>query len=184
MTKTITKKPIIATIAATILLGTVLIAGSIAQSPSADAVDFSRDFEAHLSGAQEVTTPPPLGVITPATGFVSAKFDEAFTQVEVELLVENPSSEVQAAHFHCARAGENGGVTFGLFEPGPLTFEDGKAKGILTNADWTGLDCNPTVGTPVNNIASLAFAMNEGLIYANVHTEDNMPGEIRGQLLS
>ncbi len=180
MTKTITKKPIIATIAAIILLGTVLIAGSIAQSPIADAVDFSRDFEAHLSGAQELPT-PVAGLTT--GGFVSAKFDEAFTKVDVELIVDG-GANVMAAHFHCARAGVIGPVTFGLFSPGPLGFDGKTAKGTLTNADWTGVDCVPTVGTPVNNIAALAFAMDDGLIYANVHTTENPPGEIRGQLLS
>ena len=51
------------------------------------------------------------------------------------------------------------------------------------DTDFTGADCVPAIGRPVNNIASLAFAARNGLIYANVHTVANPPGEVRGQLL-
>jgi len=39
------------------------------------------------------------------------------------------------------------------------------------------------VGRPVSNIAALAFAMRDGLIYFNVHTTEFSSGEIRGQML-
>jgi hypothetical protein len=45
------------------------------------------------------------------------------------------------------------------------------------------MDCPTPIGMPINNIASLAFAMRDGLIYANVHTVANSGGEARGQLL-
>lgn len=136
-------------------------------------------FEAQLSTAQEVPTPGP-GNITKSR--VTARFDRAFTQVAVELKVAG-GMNVTRAHFHCARPGVAGPIAFGLFSPGPLVFDGEKAKGTLTNADFTGRDCVPTIGRPVNNIAALAFAMRDGLIYANVHTADNPPGEVRGQLL-
>ena len=57
-------------------------------------------------------------------------------------------------------------------------------EGTLTNADSTGADCVPTIGRVVNNLASLAFAMRDGLIYANVHTRPQfMGGEVRGQMV-
>ena len=74
-------------------------------------------------------------------------------------------------------------IAFGLVDPGPLAFDGGKVEGTLTNADFNDVDCVPNIGRPVNNIAALAFAMREGLIYANVHTTDFLPGEIRGQML-
>ena len=136
-------------------------------------------FEAEPTSAQSVPTPGP-GLIEEAE--VLAVFDEGFTEVEVTLKVEG-GGNVVAAHFHCALPGEVGPVAFGLFGPGPLVFDGTEAKGALTNADFTGADCNPTIGRPVNNLAALALAMREGLIYANVHTTDNFPGEVRGQML-
>jgi hypothetical protein len=53
----------------------------------------------------------------------------------------------------------------------------------LLNTDFTGADCVPNIGRPVNNLAALAFAMRDGLIYANVHTTNFPGGEIRGQML-
>lgn len=135
-------------------------------------------FEAQLSGAQEVPT-----VMTDASGRVSARFDESLSAVLVRLKVEDPSSDVVAAHFHCARPGTNGPVAFGLFSPGPCQFDGERIKRcVLTNADFTGADCTATTGRPVNNIAALAFAMRDGLIYANVHTVTSPGGEVRGQI--
>jgi hypothetical protein len=39
------------------------------------------------------------------------------------------------------------------------------------------------VGRPVNNIAALAFAKRDGLIYVNLHTPTQPAGEVRGQLV-
>ena len=150
-------------------------------------------FKARLSGAQEVTTPSG-GVDTPASGMVTARFNADLSAVQVRLKVSDIEN-VMRAHFHCNRPGANGPITFGLFDPGTFVFdaEKGEARGTLTNADFTGADCVPLVGRPVNNIAALAFAMRDGLIYINVHTNDgedptntgpgDFPGgEIRGQM--
>ncbi len=156
---------------------TLVLAGLLALPGAAYGGDL--EFEAELTTAQEVPTPLP-GLIT--SSGVAAVFDEGFTEVEVKLKVDR-GDNVVAAHFHCALPGEVGPVAFGLFSPGPLAFDGTEAKGILTNADFTGADCNPTIGRPVNTIAALALAMREGLIYVNVHTTDNPPGEVRGQML-
>lgn len=146
-------------------------------------------FEADLSAEQEVKETSsgsgvfvPAGIVTDATGEVEAKFDEALTRVDVKLRVRD-AVNVTAAHFHCGLPGENGPVALGLFNPGPLVFDGEKAEGTLTNEDFQQADCNPPIGRPVNNIAALAFAMREGLIYTNVHTQSNPGGEIRGQML-
>ena len=159
------------------------IVGFTAGTSADDDGDGGMKFGAKLSGAQEVSPPaPPGGVVTNATGQVTAKFDEAFTKVDVRLRGKNASTAF-GAHFHCGKPGPNGPVVFGLFSPGPLSFDGKEAKGTLTNANFSGANCMPVIGRPVNNIAALAFAMERGLIYANVHTPVNPPGEIRGQLL-
>ncbi len=155
-----------------LVLGAALVAST---RLLADGLDFS----AELSAAQEVPMP---GAVTIDKSDIDAKFDDALTRVEVKLKVKGGATVV-AAHFHCARAGENGPVAFGLFSPGPLSFDGRQARGTLTNADYTGADCVPNIGRPVNNIAALALAMRDGLIYINVHTASNPPGEVRGQML-
>ena len=66
--------------------------------------------EARLSGAQEVPVP---GVDTQASGKITAKFDAAFTKVDVKLQVRG-APDANRAHFHCARPGANGGIAFDL----------------------------------------------------------------------
>ena len=135
-------------------------------------------FKANLSGAQETFVGP--GFIESAT--VTADFNSDLSAVHIKLKVAGGST-VAGAHFHCARPGTNGPLPFGLFGPGPLTFDGSEAIGTLTNADYTGADCTGFIGRPVTNIAALAFAMRDGLIYINVHTVENPGGEVRGQML-
>ncbi len=144
-------------------------------------------FDASLSGAQEVVIEGgvfiPGGTDTDATGRIEASFDKGFTKVRVNLRVDDLIGTFAAAHFHCGRPGQNGPVVFGLVAPGPLQFDGNGVRGTLTNLDFTGADCTELVGRPVNTIAALAFAMRNGLIYANVHTDVFPAGEHRGQML-
>jgi len=94
-------------------------------------------FSATLSGAQEVPE-----VVTPATGKIKAKFDKGFTEVTVDLKIENLVDTLTGAHFHCARPGVIGPVALGLMSPGPLSFDGKRIRGTLTNADFTGADCS------------------------------------------
>jgi len=146
------------------------------------------EFQAALSGAQEVVLDEeenlvPGGTDTDGTGKVDARFDKAFTKLRVNLRVKDLTGSFTAAHFHCGRPGQNGPVAFGMVGPGPLEFDGRRIRGTLTNLDYTGADCIEVVGRPVNNLVSLAFAMRDGLIYANVHTDIFPAGEIRGQML-
>jgi len=137
-----------------------------------------QQFEARLSGAQSVDE-----VATTGRGTIKVRFHTAFKRVTVDVTVNDLIGTVTAAHLHCARPGENGPVVFGLVGPGPLSVDGNKIVGKLTNADFNGGDCVGSVGRPVNNIAALAFAMRDGLIYLNVHTNSVPAGEIRGQLV-
>ena len=131
------------------------------------------NFSATLSGAQEIPE-----VATPATGKIRAKFDKGFTEVTVDLEIKNLVGSLTGAHFHCARPAVNGPVVVGLISPGPLSFDGKRIRGTLTNADFTGAVCS----VPVTNIVALAFAMQNGLIYVNVHSDVTPSGEIRGQM--
>ena len=135
-------------------------------------------FTALATGAQEV----PENDST-ATAKVRATFDEGFTKVDVQISIDGIFSSILAAHFHCSHAGANGPVAFGIFSPGPLNqLLPGKTKFTLTNADAM-VDCTPVIDRPANNIAALAQAMKEGLIYFNLHTSDHPPGEVRGHMI-
>jgi hypothetical protein len=181
------------------LFGTLVILVAFL-AVSSTAYGGSLVFRADLSAEQEVRETStgsgvfvPADIVTDATGEVEAKFDDAFTRVDVVLRVQN-AENVVAAHFHCGLPGKNGPVALGFFNPGPLVFDGEKAEGTLTNENFQQADCVPHIGRPVNNIAALAFAMREGLIYTNVHTNDGTDppdtgpgdfpgGEIRGQML-
>lgn len=156
-----------------------------AAAPMALADDLA--FEAHLSGAQEAVFDAggnfvPGGVDTPATGSVKARFDKGLSRVFVSLRVNELTGGFLASHFHCGLPGQNGPIAFGLVNPGPLFIDGDRVRGELTNLAYTGANCVPIVGRPVNNIAALAQAMEAGLIYINVHTSFAPGGEIRGQM--
>lgn len=163
------------------IIGVVVASLAVSGTAYGDGGSSGLKFRAALSGAQEVTDPSG-GVTTNAEGRIRADFDKALTQVEVRLRVEDSAGVFTRAHFHCGRAGQNGPIAFGLVDPGPLAFNGERVVGELTNADFTGADCMPVIGRPVNNIAALAFAMKDGLIYVNVHSSVFPPGEVRGQM--
>jgi hypothetical protein len=140
------------------------------------------EFLAVLTGAQENTTPPG-GVDTERTAAGTADFDAGLTSVRVHVKVSDPTNIV-AAHFHCGKPAENGPIVFGLISPGPLMLEANVIRGTLTNADTNpAANCVPLIGRQITNIAALALAMREGLVYLNIHTSAFPAGEIRGQML-
>ena len=157
------------------LAASLLFASSLLASGSAFA--HGKHPSASLSGAQEVPA-----VDTPASAKARVKFDKGYTRVEVDIEIRDLVGSFTRAHFHCARPSMNGPVVLGLIEPGPLTFDGKRIRGTLTNDDFSGLDCGPTTGRPIENVAALAFAIRDGLIYLNVHTDAFPGGEVRGQV--
>lgn len=155
------------------LIAAVLLASAGAASSSSSGLRFY----AILAGEQEV---PEVASEARARGL--ALFDSALTRVFVRIDIHGPLT-VLAAHFHCARAGTNGPIAFGILNPGPLVEVGRRVRVTLTNDDFTGADCVGTAGRPVNNIAALAQAMDDGLIYLNLHSPESPTGEIRGQML-
>jgi hypothetical protein len=129
----------------------------------------NRNFRTHLSGDNEV---PPVD--TDAQGQAKFQLDNSGDELSYTLIVANIENVV-AAHIHCAPAGRNGPVGVTLFSGGPTSESGILAEGTITGPDdgnrcgWTTLD-------------DVVEAMWSGNAYINVHTTQNPPGEIRGQI--
>jgi hypothetical protein len=149
------------------------------------------DLHARLSGEQEVTPPaapsiPSLGVITDAKARVRVEVEKDLSSFRFRLIVRN-GNDVTQAHLHCGRPGQNGPVVVFLSALNP---EGQDVNGLLAHGtrrnehiEPGAAACEELIGRPINNIASLAAAAFDGLIYANVHTIENPAGEVRGQLI-
>ncbi|MFC7213716.1 CHRD domain-containing protein [Saliphagus sp. GCM10025334] len=128
-----------------------------------------RNFRTHLSGNNEV---PP--VETDAQGQATFQLNKAGDTLSYKLIVTN-IEDVVAAHVHCAPAGKNGPVGVTLFSGGPTSDSGILAEGTITAPD----DGN---GCGWSTLDDVILAMKRGDTYVNVHTVDNPPGEIRGQI--
>ena len=135
---------------------------------------------ARLTAAQEVADNP---VTSDGVARAVVRFDEGFTEVRIRLRFFGLDGNVGGLHFHCNVAGANGPIGLGVVSPGPLTVTGNQINGTLTNADFPPTDaCEDVIGFPVNNVASLAAAIDRGLVYLNLHTDAWPAGEVRGQL--
>ncbi len=153
------------TLSAAIIVLLVAVLG-----PTGIAAADEETFRARLTGDQEV---PPVD--TAMTGKVKIQFDEAFSEAEFTLTV-NDGVRVQQAHIHCAPAGVNGPIIIflaGFHAPGWDV--DGKwiSNARFTNANIVNTACGTT-------LAEIAESMRNGNTYANVHTVAHPGGEIRG----
>src|SRR5262249_31753373 len=136
----------------------ILVASLVVSNTAHGDGDKKLKFRATLSGAQEVPE-----VVTDTTGRIRVEFNDALSEADFRLIVRDGVG-VTVAHFHCERPGRNGPVVFFLYA-GPVTNVDGDlALGTLTNAGFLPAGttvCPGLIGRPVNNIASLAFAMRD-----------------------
>jgi plastocyanin len=113
---------------------------------------------ATLLASSEV--PPKSG----ATGSVTLAFNEAAGTIEGSWNISGPTSGLVAAHIHQNAAGANGPVVV-PFSPIPT------AGGRFTTT---------TTGVSPHLIANILA--NPSAFYVNVHSEQNLGGETRGQL--
>ena len=151
----------------------LLLAPGFAGSVTADSDDNGGlAFRAKLTGSQEVP-----GVVTETAGKARFELNDAKTELEFELEVED-GVRVTQAHIHCNVAGMNGPII--VFLGG---FHD---KGWDIDGDWIGdataTDANITNTACGSTLAEIAQAMAEGRTYANVHTIAHPAGEVRGQI--
>lgn len=159
-------------------LSTATIASLVFLALPAAAAAGPFESTTRLSGAQEVPAVPSDG-----TALAQVQFDDGFSEVRVRVRFRNLDGEATRLHFHCNVAGANGPIALGLVAPGPLSFSGSGVAGTLTNADLPADDaCLDVIGFPVNNLASLAAAIDRGLVYLNLHTDVWPGGELRGQV--
>lgn len=117
-------------------------------------------FEANLSGASEV---PAVDTMASGRAVLAVSADGSMLHYRVML---HDITGVTAAHIHEGAAGSNGSSVITLFD-GTGTFDES----------------NPVSGSAALTAEQLA-ALQAGNYYINVHTEANVPGEVRGQISS
>ena len=116
-------------------------------------------FKADMNGASEV---PPT--TTSGKGTVTATYDPAAKVLTWEGNFSGLSGPATAAHFHGpAEVGKNAAPAVWISEKGQNLASPFKGTATLTDAQAADLE--------------------KGLWYANVHTEANKGGEIRGQIV-
>jgi CHRD domain len=145
--------------------------GTEGQQPAAEPEQQDQEFTANLTGDSEV---PP--VTTNATGTADFELNDDGDQMSFDIEVEDIEGATQA-HIHQGSEGENGPPVVWLFnETEPVDVNDGTlADGDFTAEDFVG----PLQG---QNMSDLVESIESGEAYANVHTEANPPGEIRGTI--
>ena len=121
----------------------------------------SQAFTAKLSGKDEV---PPVN--TQATGTTQFQLSSDGKEISYDLTTTNLNGFTMA-HVHQGKAGENG--------PPVAALQMGKGK--ITSSDLQG----PLAGKQISDLVDL---MKNGGAYANVHTQQNPNGEIRGQIMT
>lgn len=169
----------------------ILVTALFTFSPAALASDDggSFRFDTRASGAQEIQ--PAGGVETDTSARLTLRFERDLSVLDFDLRVFDGELITQA-HLHCARAGVNGPVVVFLFNsapvqgPGGVNVDGRLSDGTLTNADVlpVAFEENPACGVVINNLASLLAAIQDGIIYLNVHSEGNPAGEVRGQVIA
>ncbi|MGB7956529.1 MAG: CHRD domain-containing protein [Candidatus Nitrosopolaris sp.] len=130
-------------------------------------------FTAKLSGANEV---PPL--TSKSSGIATFDLNPAGTQMKYTLNATN-IDKVIAAHIHMGKSTDNGPIVVNLFIPSKAT---GKVDGTLVRSS---INSTSLIGLLKGKLMTdLIKSIDGGQAYVNVHTAQNPPGEVRGQISS
>ncbi|WP_415310777.1 CHRD domain-containing protein [Candidatus Nitrosocosmicus sp. FF01] len=128
------------------------------------------DYSTVLSGDQEV---PPVN--TSAAGIADFSPSDDGDSIDYTITADDIEAAT-AGHIHFGIEGQNGPVAVTLFEfDSPQ--DEVSESGTINAEDLSG----PLEGM---QISDLVDAFNDGNAYANIHTEQNPNGEIRGQIIS
>ena len=141
------------------------------------------NFRAILSGDEQV----PDSVETKARGLAKFQLNKEGTELKFKVIVANIENVI-GTHIHFAPVGANGPIvlsmlpdTAGFLVGGPFIEAPGLTlNGILVEGTATADDLvGPLEG---EDLEDLILLMENGDTYVNVHTVQNRPGEIRGQI--
>lgn len=128
------------------------------------------EYSTVLSGDQEV---PPVD--TQAAGIADFRPSNDGDSIDYTINADDIVG-VTAGHIHYGIEGQNGPIAVTLFEfDSPQ--DEVSESGSINADDLSG----PLEGM---QISDLVDAFNDGNTYANIHTEQNPNGEIRGQIIS
>lgn len=138
---------------------------------------FAAPINTQLSGSEEV---PPVS--TETSGEFSIEFNDDADRAEYSLDVFD-GEDITAAHLHCAEEGENGPIVVTLYTSSSASGTDvdgllAEAEIVDSEVEEAGEDCDD----PITDVASLEDAIEDGIVYVNVHNVEHPAGLIRGQL--
>jgi hypothetical protein len=161
-----------------LLATTLALSISLSVLLTASTVDMAyatvkRIYDAPLSGQNEVPA-----VQTNATGL--AEFTPIVNDTIKYRINITGIFAPTAAHFHNAKAGENGEVVADLMTASTKNNDVSYGYTIRGNLSDSSLK-GPMQG---KTLADLVAAMESGDIYVNIHTDAHPDGEIRGQIFN
>ena len=140
----------------------------------------AKNFVAHLNGANQV---PPLATKATGEAVFNLRKQNGVDVLEYKISAANfgKNNKIVAAHIHCGKKGDNGGIAVTLYGgPTPINAKGNVISGTITaSSSFTGGACG------VTSFATLLDKMRAvpSQLYVNVHSEKNSNnGEIRGQI--
>lgn len=150
---------------------TLAMAGVFGLMVSTQAQAQSMNFTAVLSGGNEVP-----GVLTGAAGLATISVNQATGVVSYRVDVYNMPVGTTAAHFHVGAPGVSGPVVVNF------TVATGISNDYAITGTASATDLVPRAAQGINSWEDFLQALMLGNIYVNVHSSNNAPGEIRGQV--
>jgi CHRD domain len=143
-------------------------------SGSTSASSGGQTFGARLDSVSEVP-PPNVGSATPSG---TATFTRSGDTLQYRLSATGLTSPVTVAHIHLGEAGVAGPVIV------PLSISPGSGEGTAQGEGT--IDASQIKGKNPDGSAmsmdDLLKAMHSGTTYVNIHTQNNKPGEVRGEI--
>jgi hypothetical protein len=142
-------------------------------------------FDTILLGKNEVPVVAPERVTGESGVWFWRDSQQDIRDFNYWLFAWSGSEKITDAHLHCGVPGQNGPIVVSLFHNASGTTVNGqlsRAYVSSTDIESTGENCMNTIGYPIRNLKDLAKAIEEGKIYANVHSLNFPSGVARGQL--